>query len=101
MANITGLWYPLHNPSSTGPNPVTGYIAGNGDVINCSWGTPDSYHELQGTLAYSTGSGPSGEVAEPSAYLNGDVTIFVNENPQPGGPGHVSGTGEKQPLAAP
>ena len=102
MANISGLWYPAHNPSNT-INPVTGYIAGNdaSQIINCSWGTPDAYHDLQGTLTYNVGKESGPQRAVPSAYLDGNVTGYVNGNPQSGGPGHVSGTGEKQPLLAP
>jgi hypothetical protein len=103
MANITGLWYPKGDDSNA--KPITGYIAGNGDAINCNWSPPSSggYNVLQGTLTYNAGSGPGGEVAEPSAYLDGDVTSYdANGNVQPGkGPGPVSGTGEKQPLRAP
>jgi hypothetical protein len=102
MANITGLWYPAYNPSNT-INPISGYIAGNGEsqIIACWWGNPNDYHALQGTLTYNVGKLGGPGLVWPSAYLDGDVTVYANENPEKGGPGHVSGTGRRQPLAAP
>jgi hypothetical protein len=106
IANITGLWYPYGDDANA--RPITGYIAGNGDAINCTWTTSDGYNVLQGTLTYSaeTKSGLGGRgpgMARPSAYLDGTVTAYdANGNVLPGkGPGPVSGTGEEQQLAAP
>jgi hypothetical protein len=106
LANITGLWHPKGDDSNA--KPITGYIAGNGDVINCNWitsKTSGAYNVLQGTLTYNVGkkSGTTAGVIGPSAYLDGDVTAHdANGDVIPGmGPGPVSGTGQKQPLAAP
>jgi hypothetical protein len=102
MAEITGFWNPENNPSGS-TNPISGFISGNGESqnISCAWNIPADYHVLNGTLTYSAGSGPGGTEAEPSAYLDGTVTVYDNGNPQSRGPGHVSGTGEAQLLAHP
>ena len=102
MAYITGLWYPSENP--TNQNSVIGQIGGNGGVISCVWGlTSNGYHELLGTLTYNAGGvGKFGQgLGWPSAYLDGDVAVYVGGNPQSGGPGHVSGWGRRPILTAP
>jgi hypothetical protein len=106
VASISGLWYPEGDDSN--PNSVIGQISGNGDGIYCSWATKKGgYNVLQGTLTYNAGTkvGRGAGIVEavPSAYLDGDVTAYDdNGNVLPGmGPGPVSGTGEKQPMAAP
>jgi hypothetical protein len=98
-AEITGFWDPESNPSGT-TNPILGFISGNGASQNISiaWNIPSDYHVLNGTLTYSAETDGR---ALPSAYLDGTVTIYDNGNPQSGGPGHVSGTGEAQQLAHP
>jgi hypothetical protein len=101
LAAITGHWY--NDPSDV--KPFTGNITGNGDGIKCEWSAGGGTNFLQGTLTYNVGekSGPTAGEIGPSAYLDGDVTHYDPDGDvSPGmGPGHVSGTGQKQPLAAP
>jgi len=92
---ITGTW---SNQDDTNVHPITGVIGANGDGIECSWANGDSgKNVLAGGLRY----GNLNEL-QPSAYLDGAVTVYdANGNVSAGmGPGNVSGTGYGPPPAA-
>jgi hypothetical protein len=98
-AYITGTWQ-----GDGDPKPMTGAIIENGGGINCGWSNsvqnPTVHNKLVGTLSYG-GTGKLGEVQlQPSAYLDGNVTSYDNNNNvRPGGPGHVYGEGYGPPPA--
>ena len=101
-ASITGTW---SNEDDTNPHPITGVINSDGEAINCSWPNGDGgKNNLVGTLSSYSTTGKLGQVqAQPSAYLNGSVTVYdANGNVSSSmGPGNVSGEGYGPPPPPP
>jgi hypothetical protein len=98
-AYITGSWVGENPSGQMSPKSFQGLIAQNGNHISCSWPSPGGSNQLAGSLTYTPGEFiPKRGLIWPSAFIDGEVT---DQDGQPAGPGHVTGTGTRPWVAAP